>query len=260
VPEALAVAQQLPALAPGLCAPSEELWASHHAALASAWPWESAWLSETGQLGGEVTDAVRRAYADGGMQLSLKEEPDHVGIELAYLGHLCAAEAEALEDGQDAAPLQALAATFLQQHLGRWLAPWALSVRDGAAPAWAAVAELALELTESHARSLGAASGAWELAGTLPAPSELGLWGIVRTLTRPACSGWLLTPAALERMGEAASVPTGVIDRAGRLELALRSAGLAGTAPALLAALQRELGSWAEKLPGRAGPSRPGPG
>jgi hypothetical protein len=141
-----------------------------------------------------------------------------------------------------------LAREFLDAHLGRWLAPWGEAVRESGT-AWVAVAELARELTESHRAELPAGSAPWELPGALPAPEELGVWGIARTLARPACSGWLPMPQALDRLGEAASVPSGVGERTGRLELLLRSAGLAGTVPALLQAMQRELRSWARALP-----------
>jgi ferredoxin len=80
-------------------------------------------LHRRGCLGGQPTWVVERHYralvlapVGGGL-------PDHASLELAYLGHLATAEAEAREagDGRLIARLRAEQRTFLSTHAGAWL-------------------------------------------------------------------------------------------------------------------------------------------
>jgi TorA maturation chaperone TorD len=80
-----------------------------------------------------------------------REVPDHIAAELEFLYLLTFRENEALASGEknrrDA--LAALKTTFLQNHLGRWVQPFAAALRQGAATDFY---RLLAELTESFIR------------------------------------------------------------------------------------------------------------
>lgn len=77
---------------------------------------ESLWLE--GRLLGPTTWAVQQVYQTAGLSVDGAELPDHVSVELAFLGWL--AEQEAAHPAQ-AAEWQKLARSFIKQHAGRWL-------------------------------------------------------------------------------------------------------------------------------------------
>ena len=112
------VVAAIPPLAPLCDVPPDLLAAEHH-----RWfvyelsPHESAFFD--GQLDGPSTAAVRATwsaigFAPGRWDLA----DDHVGIELAALAHLFAAELEALEDGHDPAPIRLLQRRVADHLLG----------------------------------------------------------------------------------------------------------------------------------------------
>ena len=78
----------------------------------------------SGLLRGPETARVKRYYEAVGFIVdeSSPMEPDHISIELEFLGHLASEEAEAREAGDGARAADALRyqADFLQRHLGRW--------------------------------------------------------------------------------------------------------------------------------------------
>ena len=59
-------------------------------------PYESVWKGE-GRVMGTATADVLKAYAQAGVEPAnhTTEPPDHIGIELGYLSHLCSKEADA---------------------------------------------------------------------------------------------------------------------------------------------------------------------
>jgi TorA maturation chaperone TorD/Fe-S-cluster-containing hydrogenase component 2 len=80
-------------------------------------------LHRGGGLMGQVTWAVERHYRALGLAPTKEELPDHASVELAFLGHLAVAEAEARTagDGRLVARLKAEQHTFLRTHAGTWL-------------------------------------------------------------------------------------------------------------------------------------------
>lgn len=74
-------------------------------------------------LMGQVTWEIERHYRALGLAPTEGESPDHASVELAFLGHLAAAEAEArtASDGRLVARLKAEQHTFLRSHAGTWL-------------------------------------------------------------------------------------------------------------------------------------------
>jgi TorA maturation chaperone TorD/ferredoxin len=80
-------------------------------------------LHRQGRLMGPATWDVERLYRALGLAPVDGEVPDHASLELAFLGHLAAAEAEAraTEDGRLVARLKAEQQRFLRAHAGAWL-------------------------------------------------------------------------------------------------------------------------------------------
>ncbi len=82
----------------------------------------------SGLLRGPETAQVKRYYEVAGFLIddATPMEPDHLSIELEFLGQLAAAEAEAWEAGDTGKAVDALRfqVDFLQRHLGRWAGPF----------------------------------------------------------------------------------------------------------------------------------------
>lgn len=85
-------------------------------------PWESVYLSREHLLFDQPTLEVRRLYAEYGLQAPrLNAEPDdHLGLELAFLVHLCSLGLAALHQGENPAALIEAQHRFLGEHLLRW--------------------------------------------------------------------------------------------------------------------------------------------
>lgn len=211
-PEAVALARQLPALAPAFPADADPdaLAASHHRVLGlETLPYAPVFLAPDGLL----RDPAR----------------DHVGACL----HAVAAGAPGAHD------------TAL-----RVLPPLVLAVRDAGDPGWSLVAELALELAVSEDRRplpFALAAALPDLR-----EGRTGLRDIALALVRPAASGWFPTLRALGRIARAAEVAGGFGGRADRLHATLLAAVDAGRAGALLAAVDDELARWHAGLSGLA--------
>jgi TorA maturation chaperone TorD/Fe-S-cluster-containing hydrogenase component 2 len=80
-------------------------------------------LYRQGRLMGPATWDVERRYHRLGLAPGEGELPDHASLELAFLGHLAAAEAEvqAAGDGRLVARLRAEQRQFLRTHASAWL-------------------------------------------------------------------------------------------------------------------------------------------
>lgn len=104
-------------------------------ALAS--PYESTWLGERDPVRAQrITDAVTACYDEAGLQISddFRDLPDHIAAELEMLYALLFREARAAAAGEPAARSAAgdQRRRFVAAHLGRWIQPFAQSVREGA--------------------------------------------------------------------------------------------------------------------------------
>lgn len=80
-------------------------------------------LHRQGTLMGQCAREVERQYRALGLSPADGELPDHASVELAFLGHLAAAEAEARAAGNNrlVARLRSAQRYFLQTHAGAWL-------------------------------------------------------------------------------------------------------------------------------------------
>jgi len=224
----------------------EGLAAVHHRVFSlEAPPVESFWLSPDRLLGGDKSAAVAAAYRLGGFAPRVADvTPDHLGMQLAYVGWLAGARAHAVEDGRadEDARIAVLEQEFVDQHLLRWLPALAAAVR-GLDPFFERVLELALALVEGVAGE----RTAWDLP---PVPdlgtAETSVRDIARVLCTPAHAGGLLTRTALARLGRADSLPAGFGDREQTLANLVRSAARFEALDALLGRLDDELGRLGE--------------
>ena len=75
-------------------------------------------------MGPSTVDAIQR-YREAGAELdkTIKELPDHIGVELAFMQFLCEREAEAIEAGDTplADSYRDRRAVFLRDHLAPWV-------------------------------------------------------------------------------------------------------------------------------------------
>lgn len=100
-------------------------------------PYASVWL-EPGNSGlmQESTMAVTALYEEGGFDIAedFRELPDHVAVELEFLYLLIHRQNQAQQaaDATALAEADGLRRRFLQNHLGRWVAPFSAAMRSGA--------------------------------------------------------------------------------------------------------------------------------
>ena len=82
-------------------------------------------LYEKPLLRGAEASAVQAEYAAAGLELAPggQQLPDHLGIELQFLAHLCRLEAEGRETGDESAAQtwRTRRVDFIRQHLLNWL-------------------------------------------------------------------------------------------------------------------------------------------
>ena len=87
---------------------------------------------QEGRYWGDTTVAVNKAYQAAGFEVGdqATEMPDHIGIELEFLAHLCEREANAIETGDRTAAERAREARqrFASEHLVGWLTTLAADV------------------------------------------------------------------------------------------------------------------------------------
>jgi TorA maturation chaperone TorD len=99
-------------------------------------PYGSIWMEGEKIAMGESTVAVLDLYREGGFDLDedFREMPDHIAVELEFLYLLLFKQGEARrnDDAQELAKLNDLKSRFLEQHLGRWVAPFTDAVKAGA--------------------------------------------------------------------------------------------------------------------------------
>ncbi len=236
----------------------EILGAAHHRVFSlEAPPVESFWLSPDRLLGGDLSAAVAADYRLGGFAPRVADvSPDHLGVQLAYLGWLAGARAHALEDDRpdEDARIAILERDFLDHHLLRWLTALVVAVSE-VDDFFGRVLELALSLATNLRASLEGEATPW----SLPEPPDLtsaetSVRDIARVLCTPAHAGGLLTRTALASLGRPDQLPAGFGDREQTLANLVRSAARFEALDALLARLETEFtrlsqagGPWAER-------------
>jgi len=112
-------------------------------------PYGSVYLEHKHEIMGESTQDAERLYAEAGLQKDekLKDAPDHIRVELDFMHVLIARTVEACEaqKWQEAEKYVNIQLMFLQNHLSRWVTPFAKVIRTGAATQFYNATALVLE-------------------------------------------------------------------------------------------------------------------
>lgn len=237
-PGNLARVQAVPELAGELRSPFEEdeAAADHHALFRfNVYPYQSIFLDPDGLLGGPMSERVARAYARYGYQPETSgESADHVGFELGFLAFLCAAEAEARQDGDRSGTLRRLQEqqmAFMAAQLLTWIGPLTLAIRQQGQPFFQALADVTLDLLQEQTADLtgnvdrspqeqSATADMVDLLGQ----EETGLKEIANFLLTPIYSGIYLSRDDIGRLARRQAVPRGFGDRGQLLLNLLRTA------------------------------------
>jgi len=120
---------------------------------ALVYPYESMYVD--GEIMGPSTFKVLGLYTEAGLETTeeLKDLPDHIAVQLEFMGHLYSWEAEGLKRGDQslAARCAALRRSFIVEHLSQWVPSFAAAILDHAAsPFYRGLALITKELIASE--------------------------------------------------------------------------------------------------------------
>ncbi len=112
-----------------------------------------------GSLDGPETDAVKSYIQAAGMRFDEHDQqmPDHISIELEFMGHLVGEEAKAWIDGDSEKARNALEfqKDFLGKHLGGWAGDFFTEVTDRTkAPFYREIARLAADFIATEKKEI----------------------------------------------------------------------------------------------------------
>ena len=96
-------------------------------------PYGSTYLEQARLLMGDTTMEVLKHYQKAGLQLDVEQPPDHIALELEFIAHLCAQEAEALAQGdmERAAELETERKIFTKTYVRPWMPAFINNLRSG---------------------------------------------------------------------------------------------------------------------------------
>ena len=98
-------------------------------------PYGSVYLDQQRELMGPSTMAVMKLYGEAGLRPAddLKDAPDHVRVELDVMHLVIERTRDAVREGEwmRAERLMRVQAAMLQNHLSRWVTPFAKVIRTG---------------------------------------------------------------------------------------------------------------------------------
>ncbi len=97
-------------------------------------PYGSMYLEDNDRVMGNSTMEARNRYAEEGLDIYLKEAPDHIAIELEFMYFLIFKEIEATKnnDLNNASRYREKQRAFLENHLGAWIPEFAGKVEANA--------------------------------------------------------------------------------------------------------------------------------
>lgn len=231
-------------------------------------PYASLFLDADARLGGATTCTVQEHYRQAGRSPEPgAESADHLGHELAFLGFLTAAEADALRDGHDdeAKRMRQHQRRFLGSHLLWWL-PGVVQALRGRHLFYGTLADLTLDLVLDHHAALGPPPENVRPGPDLPEPPPLldrpdtGLREIAVYLTTPAWSGLYLSRTDVTRLARSEDLPHGFGGRTLMLTNLLRAAATFNRFEHLVEDMQAIVQRWThacEALPTTGGPPLP---
>ncbi len=89
---------------------------------------------EDNRLMGDSTIDVRNCYENEGLDIVIKDAPDHIAVELEFIYYLIAREIEAARESNPdlVQSCRRKQFAFLQAHLGRWLTEFVERVQENA--------------------------------------------------------------------------------------------------------------------------------
>ena len=98
-------------------------------------PYGSVYMESGRRVMGESTQGVLQMYQDAGLNVEVKEPPDHIVIELEFLYYLANREAAAMCDGRedDAARYREQQLVFFSKYLQPWVYGFCNAIRSGTA-------------------------------------------------------------------------------------------------------------------------------
>ena len=97
-------------------------------------PYESVYLGNGGQVVDFSTIEIQNLYLDEGIDVNIKEVPDHIAIELEFMYYLVNKGISAINDGADDRIQKNLniQLTFLKEHLCCWISKLCKAVGENA--------------------------------------------------------------------------------------------------------------------------------
>ena len=97
-------------------------------------PYGSMYLEDNDRVMGNSTMDAKNSYAEEGLDICLKEAPDHIAIELEFMYFLIFKEIEATKnnDINNTSRYQEKQSAFLENHLGAWVPDFAGKVEANA--------------------------------------------------------------------------------------------------------------------------------
>jgi len=95
-------------------------------------PYGSVYLDSGGRVVGESTINIRNFYLDEGIDINIKEMPDHIAIELEFMYYLINKEINAINDGNDdrLGKSRNKQLYFLNEYVCCWISQFCRKVRD----------------------------------------------------------------------------------------------------------------------------------
>ncbi|MCB0079023.1 MAG: molecular chaperone TorD family protein [Anaerolineales bacterium] len=218
---------------------ADEAAAAHYRLLVlNLFPYASSFLSDEGLLGGAISDQLLTLYRRYDFDVSREDvAADHLGLIALFLAQLATWQHAARHGDEQWLALQREVVTT---QLLPWLPAFCHAVQRQAAPFYAALVDLTLQL----ALSLLPAEAVVP-APDLPLPVDplaherSGLREIAAFLTHAAQSGLFLSRDDIGRVAHDLDLPRGFGSRADTLENTMRSAAQYNALPALVAAWQR---------------------
>jgi DMSO reductase family type II enzyme chaperone len=138
----------------------------------------------------DITEELLRFYDHFNVKLSDKEKdyPDHLAVELEFMGFLAKKEADAVEQGRDPAAYRRAQLDFLERHLDRWVHRLAERVQERVRePFYRGVSSFLGEFLMCHLLYLREKAAAQESPGE-PLPA-IGPAALPRAMRTPSGGG-----------------------------------------------------------------------
>ena len=234
----------------------DELAADHYDILqTNVFVHESYFLDSEGLIGGSVAEQLLGFYHQTGFEPPLTDTsgPDHFSLQLACLGWLCSAEADAHDDDQSgpANRMRNLQRRFLDEHLLRWLLPLTQAIRQQGHPFYTSLADITFEMVLAHRTNLSddlmvtqQTSFALPSAPDLLDDQKTGLKEVAAYLLTPAYSGIFLSRKDIEMLARRQKIPRGFGNRLQMFTNLLRATASHDLFDSLLDDLASQLQSW----------------